>query len=482
MQRRDFIKVAGLGSLAVGCSVALAGNHPQRPNIIYILADDLGYAELGCYGQKKIKTPNLDRLAADGVRFTQHYSGSAVCAPSRCMFMTGKHPGHAYVRDNKPHRPVGQIPLPAGEFTLAEMLKSAGYTTGCVGKWGLGFPGSEGDPLNQGFDYFFGYNCQRHAHHYYPTYLRENKEKLEIPKNNVFEGEFYSPDLMRDAAISFIERNQNKPFFLYWPTPVPHVSLEVPQDSLDQYKGLWQEKAYRGGKGRKHGYSGHLSPKAAYAAMITRMDRDVGMVLDRLEELGLADNSLVIFTSDNGTTFTGGVDRRFFDSLGPLRGCKGQLYEGGIRVPFIARWPGRIPAGTTSDHISALWDMMPTFATVAGVDCPPATDGIDMLPAMTGNSKQRKHDFLYWEFPAKHYKGQVAVRMGKWKGIRTRLLKNAEAPLQLYNLEEDIGENHDLASQHPEIVSRINRIIEREHIPSKEFPFKALDRKDNSCE
>lgn len=467
---------------------ALAAETKRLPNIIYILADDLGYGELGCYGQEKIKTPNIDRLAAEGIRMTQHYSGQAVCAPSRCSLLTGLHQGHAYIRNNRELRPEGQLPIPADTFTIARMLKTKGYATACIGKWGLGYPGSEGDPNNQGFDLFFGYNCQRHAHQYYRDYLWRNDQKVRYPENRDIEGPNYAADEMRKEVLSFVEANREEPFFLYWATPIPHVSLQVPEESVEPYKGLWEETPFKGRYRKKSGmgYTGHPTPRAAYAAMISHMDRNIGVLMARLEELGIADDTLIIFTSDNGTTFTGGVDRQFFNSLGGLRGHKGQLYEGGIRVPFVARWPGKIQPGTSSDHISAFWDMLPTFAEVTGADVPVAVDGISMLPVLTGKP-QEQHEFLYWEFNAPQFSGQVAVRMGRWKAIKTHLLgpgriANNEGPvppeagqMQLYDLESDPSEQHDVAAQHPEIVAQMEAIIKREHVPSEQFKFEPLD-------
>jgi arylsulfatase A len=462
----------------------------RQPNIIYILADDLGYGELGCYGQEKIKTPNLDALAAQGMRFTQHYSGQAVCAPSRCSFLTGLHQGHAYIRNNKELPHEGQEPIPADTFTIAKMLKTKGYATACIGKWGLGYPGSEGDPNNQGFDLFFGNNCQRHAHQYYRDYLWRNDHKVTYPENRDIEGPNYSADEMRREALAFMEQNRENPFFLYYATPIPHVSLQVPEDALKQYEGLWEEKLFKGAYKPQtgKGYTGHKTPRAAYAAMISYMDRNIGILLAKLDELGLADNTLVIFTSDNGATFAGGVDAEFFNSSAGLRGLKGSHYEGGLRVPFIARWPGRIAPGTTSGHISAFWDMLPTFAEIAGADVPVKVDGISMLPELTGKP-QKQHEFLYWEFNAKYYNGgQVTVRMGDWKGIKTRQLssgkpgkkKKSAGPhtpgkMQLYNLNADPSEKNDVAATHPEVVAQIEAIMQREHTPSALFPFEPLD-------
>jgi arylsulfatase len=469
-----------VASVSILSSVA-ADTESKKTNIIYILADDLGYRELGCFGQKKIKTPNIDKLAAEGVKLTNHYSGQAVCGPSRCSFLTGKHMGHAYIRNNKRCNPSGQAPIASSEFTIAEMLKQNGYATACVGKWGLGPVGSEGDPNTQGFDLFFGYNCQRRAHQYYRNYLIKNDKKVFYPDNKDISGPNYSADEMRKEVLNFVRKNKDKPFFLYWGTPIPHVSLQVPEEDLKEYLGKWPETPYRGNYkpgvngGESRGYTGHKTPRAAYAAMISHMDRNVGELMKLLDELKIADNTLLIFTSDNGTTYTGGVDYKFFNSVGKLKGLKGKLYEGGIRVPFIARWPGKIKPGTTSDLISAFWDMMPTFAEVAGIEPPKGIDGISILPALTGK-KQKKHKFLYWEFPAKIYKGQVAVRMGDWKGIRTHLFKNKNAPIKLYNLKDDIGEKKNVASEHPEVVAEIAKIMKQEHVNSKIFTFPAIDK------
>ncbi|RPH46136.1 MAG: arylsulfatase, partial [Planctomycetota bacterium] len=345
---------------------------PKKPNIIFILADDLGYGELGCYGQKKIQTPRIDKMAAEGLRFTNAYSGNAVCAPSRCSLMTGLHQGHAWVRDNRTVGPEGQTPLPASTVTVARLLQSAGYTTGAMGKWGLGGPGTEGDPNKQGFDTFYGFNCQGHAHNHYPIYLWKNDQRVAQPGNDgTYKGRTFSHDQFEKEALAFIEANQARPFFLFLPFTIPHVAIQVPEDSLEPYKD-WEEKPYWGDKG----YLPHPRPRAGHAGMISRMDRSVGRVFDLLAKLGLDEKTIVIFSSDNGSIDrVGGHDLPFFDGNGPLRGEKGQLYEGGIRVPFIARWPGRIKPGTTSDAPIAFWDMLPTLCEVAGIAKPEKTDG-----------------------------------------------------------------------------------------------------------
>ena len=439
------------------------------PNIIYILADDLGYGELGCYGQTKIKTPNIDRLAEQGMRFTQHYSGNAVCAPTRCALLTGKHMGHAYIRDNKESgewkaiTDEGQEPLADSETTVAELLGET-YATGCVGKWGLGGPGTEGAPEEQGFDFFYGYLCQREAHNYYPTHLWKNGDKAMLPGNNGFKahqkvseppesyaeykGETYATDPMIDEALGFVRENKEAPFFLYYATPVPHVALQVPEDSLAEYSGQFDETPYLG----QRGYLPHPAPRAAYAAMVTRMDRNVGRILDLLDELGLAENTVVMFSSDNGPTFAGGADSEFFNSAAGLSGLKQELREGGIRVPLIVRWPGKVAAGSTSDHVSAQWDFFATAADIAGIEDAPSTDGSSYLPAVLGKP-QPKHDALYWERGK-----QQAVRAGDWKLYRRAGKKGIDA--SLHHLGEDPSESRDLSRAHPEVLERLLRIAE----------------------
>jgi arylsulfatase len=479
------------------------------PNIVYILADDLGYAELGCYGQEKIKTPNLDQLAAEGLRFTQHYCGNAVCAPSRCVLMTGKHPGHAYVRNNGGPKGLddlrqkygwefpGQHPIPEAELTIAEMLKQQGYATAAVGKWGLGHFGTTGDPNRQGFDLFFGYNCQAHAHSFYPGYLWRNDQKVFLDNDPPipgharlpagadphdpasyapFKGTDYAPERMIEVALQFLRENKEGPFFLYYPTTLAHVALHVPDEELEPYlaKG-WEETPFTAQGG---GYTPHRTPKAAYAAMVTHLDTDVGRIMAQLAELDLDENTLVIFSSDNGTTHLDKeVDYEFFDSVGPLRGLKGSLYEGGIRVPMIARWPGRIKAGGTTDHVSAFWDVLPTIAEITGTDAPAGIDGISFAPTLFGRPQdQRQHEFLYWEFPG--YGGQQAVRMGPWKGVRQDMLRRGNPDplkIELYNLRDDIGETTDVAQEHPDVVARIRSIMQQQHSPSELFSMPPID-------
>ncbi|MFM8393773.1 MAG: arylsulfatase, partial [Acidobacteriota bacterium] len=401
-----------------------------RPNIVLVVADDLGYAELGSYGQKRIRTPHLDRLAAEGVRFTQFYSGSPVCAPSRYVLMTGRHGGHAYIRDNKEVNPEGQWPIPDSTVTMAELLRAQGYVTGAFGKWGLGFVGSEGDPNRQGFDLFYGYNCQREAHNFYPTHLWRNDRKILLEGNSRgLTGRQYSHDLIEAEALRFIRDHQDRPFFLYVPFTIPHLALQVPEDSLAEYRGQWADPPYDG----KNGYLPHPHPRAAYAAMVTRMDRSIGRLLDTLRESGLDRETIVLFTSDNGPTYDrlGGSDSAFFESAGQFRGLKGSVYEGGIRVPLIARWPGRISAGRTVDAPAAFYDLLPTLVEIGGGGASHPTDGISLLPTLTGRGIQRQHKFLFWDFNG--YGGQQAVRLGDWKGVRQNIAKG-DLQIELYNL------------------------------------------------
>lgn len=456
----------------------------NRPNIVYILADDLGYGDLGCYGQRYIKTPNLDRLAREGMRFTQHYSGSPVCAPSRCVLLTGKHTGHAAVRDNyelggwERGAREGQLPLPADTPTLARMLKAQGYATAAIGKWGLGGPETTGEPNRAGFDLFYGYLCQRLAHNYYPDHLWRNRAQVmldnpyfsahqklqgdpEDPASYAgYKGNDYAPDLMAKEALGFIRANKDRPFFLYAPFPVPHAALQVPEDSVAPYVGVLPDQPYTGDKG----YLPHPTPHAAYAGMISRMDAQIGQILALLKELNLEKNTLVIFSSDNGATFNGGTDTPFFKSNGSLRGLKTQLYEGGIRVPMIARWSGTIPQGTTSDLPSAFWDVVPTVAELVGCKPLPGTDGISFAPTLFGRPGQKRHESLYWEYHSGG--GWQAVRWGDWKGIRRNAHKSPDGPIELYDLARDVAETKNVAAQHPDVVQRIADLMRSSRAPS----------------
>jgi len=487
MNRRDFLKVLGAGTVAPpvagflqtqrcwGVQSRIRASQPSntKTNIIFIMADDLGYQELGCYGQQKIQTPHIDRLAAEGMLFTQYYTGSAVCAPARCNLMTGKHGGHAYVRNNSEiggwDSFRGQLPLPAETVTIASLLKQQGYVTGAFGKWGLGEVGSTGDPLNRGFDRFVGYNCQRHAHNLYPKYLVNDRDKITLEGNTRgLTGKHYAPQVIADEMLKFIRENKEKPFFVYYPTVIPHLALQVPEEDLNQYKGKWPETPYKG-----KSYLPHPTPKACYAAMISFMDRQVGHIMKLLKELNLDDNTVVLFTSDNGTTYLKEqVDYEFFNSVGPLRGLKGSLYEGGIRMPMVVRWPGKIKAGTVSDHLAAHYDALATLADIAGAKAPKDTDGISFVPTLLSQPvQQKKHDYLFWDFAG--YGGQLAVRMGKWKGIKRDLRKNPDAPLELYDLENDVSEKNNVAEEYPKVVARIESIMleARSRPITKKFQF-----------
>jgi arylsulfatase A-like enzyme len=462
----------------------------SKPNIVFILADDLGYAEVGCYGQTKIRTPNIDRLAAEGMRFTQAYSGSPVCAPSRCTLLTGKHTGHAFIRGNKEvtrsnPEGEGQLPLPAGTVTVATLLKQRGYATACVGKWGLGGPQTSGHPNQQGFDFFFGHLCQRMAHNHYSTHLWRNGEKF--PLNNPafaahqkfpinadprdpqafanYAGKEFAQDVMVREALAWMRAHREQPFFLYVAFPIPHAALQVPEDSLAEYRDQFGDTPYLGGKG----YLPHRQPRAAYAAMITRMDRYVGELMALLKELGLDERTLVFFSSDNGPTFNGGTDSAFFESAGRFRGLKMDVYEGGIRVPFIARWSGRVKAGSVSEQPVIFYDLLPTLAEVAGTRPPRGSDGLSILPTLLGKRGQKQHDFFIWEYPEKG--GQIAVRQRDWKAVRQKMLTKNPGAIELYDLARDPEEKHDLAAAHLEIVRRLSRIMEREHSPSPDFPW-----------
>jgi arylsulfatase A-like enzyme len=440
-----------LAAALLAPAAALAA--PAKPNVIFILADDLGYGDLGCYGQRRIQTPNIDRMAREGMRFTQCYAGSTVCAPSRSCLMTGKHTGHAVHRGNR------NIPLT--DPTVAEVLKKAGYRTGMVGKWGLGEPETVGVPSKRGFDSFFGYLNHRHAHNYYPDHLWRNETRVPIKGNVVADGVAtkrvtYSPDLIEEEALAFLDRSHKGPFFLYLCFIQPHANNE---------------------KGRKDGngmetptdapYSAERWPQAQknHAAMITRMDASVGKVLRKLAELGIDKNTIVFFSSDNGPHREGGADPAFFQGWGPLRGFKRDLTEGGIRVPMIVRWPGQVKAGSVNTHVWAFWDFLPTAAELAGAKPPADIDGMSVVPTLLGKGEQKRHEFLYWEF---HERGsQFAVRMGDWKAIRPAL----DAPLRLYDLAKDLHEDNDVAAKHPEVVAKIEAYLKTARTASKEWPL-----------
>ena len=490
-------------SLAVLVEQPVIAADQKLRNVVFILADDLGYGDLGCFGQKKIRTPHIDRMAAEGMRLTQHYAGNAVCAPSRCVLMTGLHPGHAFIRDNRAMPPEGQYPIPASTVTLGKLLQQQGYVTGAFGKWGLGGPTSDGRPLKQGFNRFFGYICQSVAHNFYPTSLWD--DETPFPLNNAafsahhpklkdgtdlldpntykqFSGQVYSADVIADQALKFVRDNKKRPFFLFIPTTIPHLALQAPDDALREYEGAFaDDPPYAGGQS----YLPNRTPRATYAAMVTRMDQHVGRIMSLIAELGLDEKTIFIFSSDNGPLYDklGGTDCEFFESAGPFRGRKGSLYEGGVRVPTIVRWKGRIEGNSKSDRVTGFEDWLPTLLDL--IDAPGSTpgglDGISFAPTLLGMA-QPERSFLYREFPG--YGGQVAVRIGDWKGIvQNQVARKDQAPgrwqIELYNLKNDIGETRDVAADHPDLVERINKLIREQHARSAVFPFPVLDERAN---
>ena len=441
----------------------LCADSRRAPNIVFILVDDLGYGDLGCYGQKVIRTPNVDRMAAEGMRFTDCYAGSTVCAPSRCCLMTGYHTGHARIRGN------ALVPLEPDDLTVAELLRKRGYATGIVGKWGLGEAGTTGVPNRQGFDSWFGYLNQRHAHNYWPAFLWKNQRQFPLPNevNHVIGGrdrspggvatkrEVYSHDLFTQEALGFISQHKDRPFFLYLAYTIPHANNEAGNRGMEvpDY-GPYGERDW------PQAQKGH-------AAMITRMDRDVGRLFARLKELGIDERTIVFFSSDNGPHREGGADPEFFHSSGPLQGYKRSLHDGGIRVPGIARWPGHVKAGTTSDLPWAFWDFLPTAVELAGGKPPSGVDGISIVPTLLGRGEQEHRDFLYWEFHEGGGSSQ-AVRMGHWKAVRKRI----PGPVELYDLRTDIAETSDVAEKNPEVVAKIETCLKTARTPSEHWPLR----------
>lgn len=493
---RTFLLLLAIAGVSVVSSIAA-----DKPNIVFFLADDLGYGELGCYGQEKIRTPHIDALAREGMLFTQAYAGNAVCAPSRCVLMTSKHPGHATVRSNLRMEPEGQYPIGDAEITLAERLQGLGYVCGAFGKWGLGNVWSEGNPNKQGFHRFFGYNCQGKAHTYYPESLWSDSEVFPLKNNppipghegldpganpmdpasyNKFKGQDWAPDRIHEQAVAFLKANKAKPFFLFYPSILPHVALQIPDAELEPYLEMkWNDPPFtREAKG--YGYTPHFTPRAAYAAMISKLDKQVGDIVGLLDKMGLKENTIVIFASDNGPTHINDeVDVEFFNSAAGYRGLKGDLYEGGIRIPQVIRWPGKIAAGSTSDHVTGFEDWAPTFMELIGGPAPEDIDGVSFAPTLLGE-KQEARPYLYREFPG--YGGQQAVWLdAQWKGVRTKLIslgkKGAtEIPTELYDLKTDPKETKDVSADHPELVKQIEEIMKREHVASKEFPIPILDQ------
>ena len=446
--------------LTLSMATLLLGAEGEKPNLVYLLLDDAGYGDLSCYGQQKFATPNMDRLAAEGLRFTQHYSGSTVCAPTRCCLMTGVHTGHSYVRGNREVRPEGQSPMPSDIVTLPRLLKQAGYMTGAFGKWGLGAPGSPSDPAHH-FDVFFGYNCQREAHTYYPKHLWNNFEKVPL------DGQTHSADVIMSEALEFVRANQEKPFFLFLPVTIPHAAMHATEEYLAPFRKKFPQFENKVGR---YANTETKNPIAAFAGMMTQVDAHLGQLMQLLDELNLDDRTLVMLSSDNGPHKEGGHDPKFFDSNGPLRGHKRDLYEGGVRAPLIARWPGKIAEGNESAMISAHWDMLPTFCELAGVAVPQLVDGVSLVPELTGQSdKQPQHEYLYWEFYEQG--GKRAARFGDWKAVQLNVNKDKNAPIELYFLPEDIGETNNVADDHPEVVARAIKIFADAHTPSEFWSF-----------
>ncbi len=440
---------------------------PRKPNIVLIVAADLGSGELGCCGQQKIRTPRIDWLAAEGLRFTEFYAGVPVCAPSRCVLLTSEHNGHGAVRDNDEVQPEGRMALPAEKVTLAERLREVGYRTGAFGKSGLGAPGNEGALNAQGFDDFFGYLRQREAHNFYPDHLWRNEERAELAGNaRGLTGAQYSHDRIVDAALSFVREHADEPFVLYVPFTIPHLALQAPEDTLAEYRGLWDDSPYDGTRG----YLPHPTPRAAYAAMVTRMDRDVGRIVDLLAQLELDDDTLILFTSDNGPTYDrlGGSDSEFFASAVGLRGLKGSVYDGGLRVPLVARGLGVVQRGASVDEPAAFWDLLPTLCELAGAPVNPQLDGSSLRSVLNGSARLGERE-LYLEL-AGYAGGQQALRRGDWKAVR-RNTKKSEAEVELYDLASDPSESRDLASERPELVAELLSAIANAHRPHPRFPL-----------
>ncbi len=449
---------------------------PTPPNVIFILADDLGYGDLGFLGQQHIQTPALDRLASQGMRFSQHYAGAPVCAPSRSTLLTGLHTGHTPIRGNFEIQPEGQYPMPDTLLTLGKIFQQAGYRTAAFGKWGLGFVGTTGDPSNQGFDHFFGYNCQRYAHRYYPAYLWENQQQVPLPGNDWSTKTTFAPDLIHQKSLEFIEANQQQPFFLFLPLVMPHAELAVPEDETFQYyrRKFGEEAPHSAPPGGDYGpemvipgYQSQPYPRATFAAMVARIDRYVGDIMNKLETLGLSENTLVIFTSDNGAHREGGADPLFFDSNGPFRGFKRDLYEGGIHVPLVAHWPGKIKAGIQSSHVAAFWDWLPTLAEAIGADSPAGIDGISFLPTLLNAGQQQLPDHLYWEFHESG--GRQALRKGDWKLVKYQVQDAAKTTLELFDLAKDPEEQTNLALDHPALVAELEGLMRKAHRPNPIF-------------
>ncbi|MFA5689306.1 MAG: arylsulfatase [Kiritimatiellales bacterium] len=477
MKQLSFIIPAVFSATAFS-DEAMSKNFAERPNIIFILADDLGYGDLSCYGQQRFSTPNIDRLAKEGMRFTQHYSGSPVCAPSRCTLMTGLHTGHAPIRGNlnfvmPPFFLEGQIPMPRETFTVVKLLKCVGYTTGIFGKWGLGAPDSGSEPLDMGFDRFYGYNCQVMAHSYYPYFLWNDRMREMLWNNFGTQCIDYAPDFIHRNMLDFVRENKTRPFFCYYAPVQPHADMIAPEKYMEKYRGKFPpEKSYKT-EGtpenfRRGPYVSQSEGHAAFAAMMNMLDDYVGELLNELEILELRENTLIFFSSDNGPHEEGGHDPEYFNSNGSLRGIKRDLYEGGIRVPLIASWPGKISAGAVSDYVSAFWDFLATAAELTGQKIPSQTDGISMLPVLFGGEPAPR-EFLYWEIRGGG--GKMAIRKGDWKGVRYNVIENPGSPLELYNIAIDPRETSNVAAQYPEIANDLDRLMKNARTESEDPRF-----------
>lgn len=453
-----------MGAILVSASVETLGQVKDKtPNIVFVLADDMGIGDLGCYGQKKIKTPNIDQLADRGLLFTSHYCGSTVSAPSRCSLLTGKHTGHGYVRGNKGVKSEAgffDLHLPQEEVTVAEVLKAQGYATMCVGKWGLGGPETSGSPINKGFDYFFGYLSQGAAHRYYPEYLYENEKKV------MLNGEVYSHFLIMEKGLDFIKKNAARPFFAYFAITPPHADLDYPD--LSQYEDAFPETPYINNK--KKGFKTQMKPKAAYASMVSEIDKNVGQIIQLLKDKDIWENTIFIFSSDNGVHCVGGHEPDFFDSNGPYRGYKRDLYEGGVRAPFIVNWPNVIKKKRTTDHITAFWDFLPTVAEIVGAKPVKESDGISYLSLLTGKGKEpRNHDYIYYEFYEQG--GKQSILKDGWKLIRLNMSKPEKLKEELYYLPDDIGEEKNLINQYPDKACTLRELAMKARTESQHFKW-----------
>lgn len=447
----------------------------KKPNVIFVLADDLGYADLSCMGQTKFSTPNIDSLASQGMLFTQHYSGSSVSAPSRSCLITGQHTGHTVIRGNKELPEEGQYPMPSDTFTIFKLLKDNGYKTSVFGKWGLGAPGTEGAPENQSVDEFFGYNCQRIAHNYYPYHLWHNGKKMILDGNVDKNENDYSPYIIHKEALDFIKENKDTTFFMWYTSVIPHAELKVPEQELKLFLGdpqMEKEKSYVGCDSgeyyKKGGYGSQKYTHATFATMVSILDRQVGEICLLLDSLGIADNTIVVFTSDNGPHLEGGADPDFFNSNGKLRGYKRDLYEGGIRVPFIIKWENKIKRNSVSEHISTFWDFMPTIAEIIDAEMPVNIDGISYLSELLGLGAQKEHEYLYWEFHENN--GRQAIRKGDWKAVKYDVHNNGK--IELYNLNDDVSEENDLADKFPDLIAEFDSLMKSSRIESELFKFK----------